>query len=1482
MTDSSNPFSGLGEDSNPFEGLGGSSAAASPLDEASAPGAGGGGSSWWDRIWTTPEVVMKPIRAAADWMTAPSASAEPLPPDPDTLGSGTGLDPNQQSQVEASQRGLLAGATVAAGETFLSPGNVALMLISGGASASATSAINAGSRSRFLAEALQGATKDPAAVKALVAEFESTMKAFGAAKFWANAGATTEALAGTGMSAHGVPLMYQGVKERDVKKFVSGLFETAMGAAQVGSAKGRFIPGGPPGPGRPRRFYEGTQYDEPIGPTFEGLGAEPGAPEAATPPAVAAAPPVADAGAAVAAEPGVAGGGVVPAAAAPVETAPAAVPAEPVAAPAAAEPPPAAAPEIVAPPAAAAPADGWPEVIAPRPGDQPGSDIMQGQPGSLPEHIAPSILQLPTDVIEDPSLRIKAEDIAQQWSKVPSSTTAAYSVGTVNRGPRNSILPPELEPYRTQIGALSDGIRNSRWVGNDALRTARTENGQLVAALPAIPTGIWRAERIPGYVQIFQVHEGKIVGLGEAIEGKTAMITGGKEVGSPVSARPLFEYMRAHFEPDTLVTSLGELTRRRKIRSYIEEQRKNGPPSEGQAEAASAQHDSVGAEVRPADAEALAPQGDVVAGGGAGAEPAGAAEAFAGLSDEPVAAGAGGVAGGPPAEGGGSAAGVDDASGAPGAAGGAEAPRQQTVGATALNLDAEGPPSGPPGVASPGGPGGGGDPLPKYAGAMNLWRVAATSEEDVARVILETYQAHEPTISAAERGEIPIREQQGLADELGLKLKDILATAPGTAKPAEWLRAAHEAVVNSARLTLDLAAKHSARPTPESRSQLLRALASHVAVQAKVSGVRAEAGRALGTLRYLDRVEKAGTPATVLQALVDEHGGNENLDLIADLLSKISPDDIRAVNRFASKAIVPTTVDKIYEFWLNGLLSGPPTHMANILSNTAMVIEYPVETLIQAGAAHLASLATGKPRQVFYGEAGAEAYGVVRGIREGVGAAMQGWKTERPVFGVSQVSEIEGPAGAISGLKGRIIRSFGTRALTASDEFFKAVIYRMTLNGRAYSNAIESGARSYSEIGEAMARELDNPSQELIRAAEKQALYRTFNKDPNAVGRAALTLRRELPLLRWIIPFVRTPVNIVEFGGERIAHPGKVYTFGKFINEYRAGKIDTRKLSEETAKNVIGVATAFGVAALVSEGRITGGGPTDPGERRTLAMALTGTPNYPSYSFKIGGDYYSFGRAEPLGIMLGMTADFVELNRLNDYDELPARFLASFRKNFGDKTWVSGVTALFKAYSDEERYGKAWALKTIASALPNVLAVSARAIDPTRRLPNTPGEAFEARIPGMTDDVPAAIDLWGKPEVSPQGGLERFLSPVMRIPATPDATAQKLVDLKVNIDVPSKKVNEEILQELGVKQLPAAQIFTIRQARGMEVHGRLQQLFATEGFGQLPAAEQKKLTLRTIADARGDVSLRVRGLLLDHDPLKLSDLTNFLGGPPAE
>jgi hypothetical protein len=117
------------------------------------------------------------------------------------------------------------------------------------------------------------------------------------------------------------------------------------------------------------------------------------------------------------------------------------------------------------------------------------------------------------------------------------------------------------------------------------------------------------------------------------------------------------------------------------------------------------------------------------------------------------------------------------------------------------------------------------------------------------------------------------------------------------------------------------------------------------------------------------------------------------------------------------------------------------------------------------------------------------------------------------------------------------------------------------------------------------------------------------------------------------------------------------------------------------ARGLIGSSIATGVALLALEGSITGGGPVDYRKQQTLAA----TGSQP-YSVRIGGNYISYHRFEPVGLVMGLVADAVHGVATGDSEAVTSskadNAVAHIERNLSELPFMFGLTAIVDALKD--------------------------------------------------------------------------------------------------------------------------------------------------------------------------------------------------------
>jgi hypothetical protein len=498
-------------------------------------------------------------------------------------------------------------------------------------------------------------------------------------------------------------------------------------------------------------------------------------------------------------------------------------------------------------------------------------------------------------------------------------------------------------------------------------------------------------------------------------------------------------------------------------------------------------------------------------------------------------------------------------------------------------------------------------------------------------------------------------------------------------------------------------------------------------------------------------------------------------------------DSPEKIGRFVKDANRATTKDQLYEVWINGLLSSPTTHMVNILSNT-------IVAALTVGERKIAS-AIGP--NIPPGETSAQLKGLVDGARDGFRLAWNALKTGEPTDPMQKVEaekfravtsenlNIAGPAGRFADFMGEAIRVPG-RLLTAGDEYFKSVGYRMELYAQAYRQAFNEGLRDEA-AAKRVVEIIENPPENIKQAAIDASRYQTFTNQLGKTGKAVEQVRNNIPYARVVMPFVRTPVNVMSYAFERTP---LAPLSSSFREEIAAGGA-RRDLA--LGKLIAGSMAMAVSADLVLSGSITGAGPTNPKMRNI--MRATG---WQPYSIKVGDKYYAYNRLDPIGALLGLSADVTEI--IGQTTEAEAAQIAtaaalSVAQNMASKTYMSGVTdffdAFFSASLDPESSNyklTSYLQRMAASVVPASVANIERFLSPEMSATYGFLDRVKSRIPGYSDDLPPRRNIFGEPVVLEGGIGPDIMSPIYTSTVKDDPVADEMVRQQVAVGMPRRQI----------------------------------------------------------------------------------------------
>jgi hypothetical protein len=504
---------------------------------------------------------------------------------------------------------------------------------------------------------------------------------------------------------------------------------------------------------------------------------------------------------------------------------------------------------------------------------------------------------------------------------------------------------------------------------------------------------------------------------------------------------------------------------------------------------------------------------------------------------------------------------------------------------------------------------------------------------------------------------------------------------------------------------------------------------------------------------------------------------------LASEANKLSSDVVKLVSTN------PTLAKKMQEYYVNSLISGLGTPVVNVYSAffkgaiapwermIESVVERGVEgKTIREGLSMFPALVTsfaeawrfagrgflnGAPLDLTYAVGSKDVNKFLENFRT---KAIGTGKITTNADGTVTYIEPSKPAEAL----GELVR-LPTRVSVAVDEFSKAFFRRMEINALKYRYAYGMSDEQFRKINmkdnpDATPEEIAAARQDLVSklqaidfqdenwmtkmrmaGLEKEAASitqfakeNTFQADLGKVGNTLTKLRNDYPLLSFVIPFIKTPINITK-------------DFFRYTPGSALAYAGTDKFSNVTAKNLMGLATITSIIGL-SESDLVTGHHSDK-ERATKEAA-----GIPEMSIKIGDTWYDYSRIEPVSSTLGFTLDtmarykdLIRDGKDKEANKLVSSFMSVMRDNLVEKTFLAGIANFVMAATDAERYGPQILNNTVGSLVPAVVGSVARLQDPVNKEVDSAIASLKNRIPGLREELPTKFDILGKPKTVASG-----------------------------------------------------------------------------------------------------------------------------------
>jgi hypothetical protein len=240
------------------------------------------------------------------------------------------------------------------------------------------------------------------------------------------------------------------------------------------------------------------------------------------------------------------------------------------------------------------------------------------------------------------------------------------------------------------------------------------------------------------------------------------------------------------------------------------------------------------------------------------------------------------------------------------------------------------------------------------------------------------------------------------------------------------------------------------------------------------------------------------------------------------------------------------------------------------------------------------------------------------------------------------------------------------------------------------------------------------------------------------------------------------------------------------------------------------------------------------------------------YSVRLGGRYISYRRLEPIGLAMALVSDAVHAMKSGDSEVVAQsktdNAIGHIARSLQDVAFLPTLANLSEAISNPGARAKAFISREAASIVPALVKDVAQTADRTVRRPTGIAENFESRIPGLTQNVPAVIDIAGRPvqrPISAFGGANPFPFTT----AANDPVVSELARLGISTPQAPTQINWRGKQT----QLTDQERQEFAQTEGKELYKRVAKLIQTGAWSRRSDDQKRKALVelhRIIDDSR--------------------------------
>lgn len=465
------------------------------------------------------------------------------------------------------------------------------------------------------------------------------------------------------------------------------------------------------------------------------------------------------------------------------------------------------------------------------------------------------------------------------------------------------------------------------------------------------------------------------------------------------------------------------------------------------------------------------------------------------------------------------------------------------------------------------------------------------------------------------------------------------------------------------------------------------------------------------------------------------------------------------------------------------------------------------------------------------------------------------------------------------------------------DEFFK----RQGMSKDAFVKQLEDIALGKIPPNQSWQQTLADLSPELSQQLNE---FKMFNSFRSRLGNAAIDklakqmvqAKDAIPELNLIVPFVTTPTNVWKeamgyLPGLGMARVGQAKKDIKLLQARRETLLDKAnnatnpdtqaryleqaariqgemnfkqsKIPDFYVQQMMGAGLMFSAYSMVNAGVLTGHYSSDPAERQRQITAKV-----PPMSIKVGDQWISYQKLEPVATVLGLVADTMQglkEGRISGKGLEVGDFLKIVGTNMVDKTFTEGLSKVMLAMQEPDRYAESFVVSLTNPVVPAIVNQIARLEDDVKReirdpeLANWVVNSLKSRIPGLRKDLPAQVNLVGQEQdLGTVGGVVTGFN-------VENADREAVNKL---FDNPYLKITRTT-RSVGGLELTGEQYAEMENRIGDLTSQLLQPYANNPGFDALPRPLQAKEIKRVVTEVRKQERLATLGRLIQ-DPQQLA------------